>query len=367
MKLIPNVILKKKDKESKVYASSSLLLNLEKLACASHASYMEKFQSFPNVAKDFNNLSLFYKLDNIDQAKSYAYKLELINCMYSDKELDYEVVQEFSEKDRKYLAAQEHVRWVKNRLKYGWAYGEFGKDYTRENRDKLKKHQSIIPYELLSQEEKDKDIVVINNMTRFLLEECKDIKVYSFRNNWKPVLRIFGTGHRNIDLTNKEEVSKYKKQIADIIKEYQKSHRVILKTNFAMGSDLLMAETALELGLSIDACLPFSYEKTLEEIKKDAEKNGYRFNAEDESRWRSVIAQTIFYHEIEDGASNPYEAALKYNINKTDVLIALWDGVETKLTDLEGKPINRGGTYHGIKLAKERGMHIHTIPCHRIG
>ena len=367
LEIIPHAIAKKKEKKTQTYASSNKLLALEQIALATHQSYSEQFNNYPAVAEDFAKLPLFYKLDNIDQAKSYAYKLELVNCMYSEKELDYPVVSEFDEKDASYLAAQEHVRWVKNRIRYGWTYGVFGKDYNRANREEVKKHKSIVPYEILSQEEKDKDIVTINNMIKFLNKECDGIKVYSFRDNWKPVLKIFGSGHRTIDLSDIEQVTHYKEEIAKILKEYQKTNRVIVKTCFARGSDLLIAEVALELGISIDACVPYSYEKTLEDIKIDSKRLGYRFNEEDEMHWRNLIAQTIFYHEIDDkNVENPYAEALKYSINQCSVMIVLWDEIETLLTDLEGKPINRGGTYHGIVMAKERGMKVHVIPCKKM-
>ena len=50
-------------------------------------------------------------------------------------------------------------------------------------------------------------------------------------------------------------------------------------------------------------------------------------------------------------------------------MIALWDRKVLPLEDKDGNPINRGGTYHAIKLAKDLGMKegtdIHIIDCFR--
>ena len=62
-------------------------------------------------------------------------------------------------------------------------------------------------------------------------------------------------------------------------------------------------------------------------------------------------------------------AASKYIINKCKKMIVLWDGVQTILEDENGKPVNQGGTYHNICIAKNsRGLReedIHTISCER--
>ena len=115
------------DKEKKTfsYASSNSLMNLCDFAKAIHKSYQKLYGG-----DDFEKLSLEFKLSNIEQAKTYSEKLELINCFYSDKELDYPVVNSFSNSnydevtkktsdDIGFLAREEHVRWVKEKLAYG--------------------------------------------------------------------------------------------------------------------------------------------------------------------------------------------------------------------------------------------------------
>lgn len=48
------------------------------------------------------------------------------------------------------IAENVHEVWARNRTKQGWTYG-------KERNDTLKQHPSIIPYERLSEEEKDYD------------------------------------------------------------------------------------------------------------------------------------------------------------------------------------------------------------------
>lgn len=48
------------------------------------------------------------------------------------------------------LAKNVHEVWAKNRMEQGWAFGE-------ERNDENKKHPCLVPYEELSEEEKDYD------------------------------------------------------------------------------------------------------------------------------------------------------------------------------------------------------------------
>lgn len=360
------VVLEDKEKLLIPNASSGLLLNLEKIAIATHASYMNNFRDYALVCEDFNNLSLFHKLDNIDQAKSFASKLEAIDYFYSEKELDCEVIKEFTNEQTKLLATLEHVRWVKNRVRYGWTYGELNKDYTPENRQEVKKHESIVPYEKLKKGEDIKDLAVIDNMVKFLNQECDVIKVYNFKEAKRPILVITGTGHRNIDLRDSNEYERIKEEIKEKLSEYMKTNRVILKSNFACGGDLLIVEAALELGIRVDGYIPFTYEEYFSNLIEDSKVTCYPFNEEDQHRWRNLIAQCVKFDEITERCENAYEIALRRNLEQSHVLIALWDGNEKPLYDEEGNSINRGGTYHSINYAKQKGLKIHIISCRRL-
>ncbi len=358
----------KKDRKVRVFASSDSFINLCDFAIAIHKSY----QSICG-GPSFEELPLEFKLSNIEQAKSYADKLELINCFYSEKELDFPVVKEFTSRssddlangkrdDLGFLSREEHLRWVKEKLAAGWKYGPpLG---TKADRNKQKINSDIIPYDCLPEAEKEKNKQTIQNMISFLYQYGHGVRIYSYRTGVKPVLDIAGCGHRTISMENET----LKEQIKQILRGYQEQYRVVVRTNFAFGADQLIAQCANELGITIKAAIPFPYEEYIARIKADAKQYHYRFTEADEMNMRHLLAQVISLKEIPDPEFTYLEAS-KYIINKSTKMIALWDGVETLLQDEQGHPINQGGTWHNIFIAKNsRGMKdedIHIIKCER--
>lgn len=87
----------------------------------------------------------------------------------------------------------------------------------------------------------------------------------------------------------------------------------------------------------------------------DAEANNFDFTKKDEVRMLELLSLTSVCHINADKQYTWMEPA-KHMINKCDRMIALWDGVKTKLESSDGQPINRGGTYHCICMAKKRGL-----------
>ncbi len=360
----------KKTQKRPTYASSESFINLCDFAQAIHRSYQNV-----NGGADFSELPLEFRLSNIEQAKSYAYKLELINCFYSDKELDYPVITEFVDKgeptsdhvraDLGFLAREEHLRWVREKLAAGWKYGtEFQGREERAERNARKIHKDILPFDFLPEEEKQKDVLMIKNMIPFLYHYGHGVRIYGYRTGRKPVLDIAGCGHRTIPMNN----ARIRNQIKEILREYQKNYRVVVRTNFAFGADQLIAECANELGITIKAAIPLEYEEYIRSIREDSIKYHYRFSEEDEYRMRHLLAQAVSCKVIPDDKYTYLEAS-KYIINKSKKLIALWDGVQTILEDENGNPVNQGGTYHNIYIAKNsRGLKnedIHIIKCER--
>jgi len=382
-RIITDTAEQKKDKKVNSFASSDKFINLCDFAKAIHKSYTESCQQekIQHLDEAFGELSLEMKISNIEQAKSYAQKLELINCFYSDKDLDYPIVYDFGENrdeetlkkrdDAGFLCREEHVRWVREKLAMGWRYGRSyitrNEDgtlfYDRKKRNELREHMDIVPYEQLSEEERLKDVAVVRHMVEVLREQG-NIRIYRYRYGRKPNLEIAGVGHRNIHT----DLERIKEQVKRILTEYQKNYRVIVRTCYAAGADQLIAECANELGITTKAVLPMEYEEYIEAVHKDAEKVGYRFDDKDELRMRHLLAQTAVCKTVEDARHTWMEAG-KYVIGKCDKLIAIWDGLETKLYSSDGDPINRGGTYHCIHMARQRGLEdgkdIHIISCDR--
>ena len=367
LKIVVKTQEKKKQKKAHLYASDDNFINLCDLAKAIHISYNEHCRSFSGsrIDEDFGKLPLEFKVSNIEQAKSYAAKLELINCFYSGKDLDYSVVEDFGRNvvsdfadNLGFLCREEHVRWVKEKLAMGWKYGTDYEDVNERNAKKI--HKSIVPYELLPKEEQSKDMLMVNNIIDLLKKFHSNIRIYNYRSGRKPILHIAVTGHRYF----KDDPEKLKKQIKNILSDFSKEHRVVVRSCFAYGADQLVAECAAELGIAIKADIPMPYEEYIEDVRKDAEKHGVAFTEKDELRMRHLLAQTVVCRVVSDPV-HTYAEANAYIVKKCDKLIALWDGNELDLEDGRGNPINRGGTYDCIRMAEKREKDIIIVECYR--
>lgn len=355
LKLVTVARTEGKDRQTYHYASEDNFVNLCDFAESIHENYCnhEKEKNADYECTPFADLKLFYKLSNVEQAKSYAYKLELVNCFYSHKELDYPVVSNFRRDnedpydgkvrdDLGFLSREEHIRWVQERLRSGWTYA--GKT-DRDNR----LHSDLVPYDVLLTEERKKDENAINGMIPLLYRHGNCIRIYRYRYGRKPNLEVGGTGHVYIDPANTEF---YKTEIKNILKKFQEQYRVIVRTCFAPGADLLIAECAVELGITIKAILPMAYEEYVQYQKDHIE----GFDAAEELRMRHLLAQTAVCRLPKEDYSDvhPWLAATKDLACKCDKLIVLWDEKEVPLEDENGNPINQGGTYHCMRLAMER-------------
>lgn len=366
-----SAVERRKTKKTNVYASDNSFINLCDFAKAIHISYLEKCREMDaeHINKSFDELSLEFKVSNIEQAKSYAYKLELVNCFYSSKALDYPVVEDFgnlkigSENSDilEFLCREEHVRWVREKLNMGWKYGT---GYDEDKRDLLKVHKCIVPYEELDEKDRKKDEIMINNIIPLLKKFGNNIKIYSYRSGRKPDLEIAGTGHRFFN----GDRAQLKEKIKSVLLKYTETYHVTVRTCYAYGADQLIAECANELGLTTKAVIPARYEEYVKTVRGDCLSCGHEFTADDELNMRHLLAQTVVCKVVPD-PENYYLAASGHLISHCDKLIALWDGKELPLTDGNGKPVNRGGTYDCIRMARGRGLKdgedIHIIDCQR--
>ena len=140
---------------------------------------------------DFKKLSLEYKLSNINQAKAFAKYMNEINCFYTDKPVDFEMLESFSDVDLTKIGVLEHQRWLQEHFDMGWEYGE-PKD--KSERELSRCHVDMIPrlstsdgkvsigqaeknYARLSKEEQDKDTEPMECMLAMLKMFC-GIRIY---------------------------------------------------------------------------------------------------------------------------------------------------------------------------------------------
>lgn len=351
----------KKVKKTSTFASDNNLINLYDFAVAIHASYTNLCSSSKDILnKLFADLPLEFKISNIQMAKSYAEKLEQINCFYSSRDLDYPVVEDFDidefgerTQDVEFLSRAEHVRWSKEKISLGWKYGQKSVDFTSiDDRNAKKLHNCLVPYELLSEEDKAKDILMIRNIIPMLRKVGGNLRVYRYLHGRKPELTVAGVGHIRLG-SNKEDI---KKEVTKILSDLNKRFTLTLRTSYAYGADQIIAECANDLNIPTKAILPMPYDEFLQYVRENAKINGIPYTDEDEMRLRLLLAQTVVYKHIPFGTENPFDKAAEYNIARADKLIAIWDGIELPLCDSNGKPINRGGTYDCICKARARGL-----------
>lgn len=342
---------RKKEKRQKAFASSDKFINLCDFAKAIHNSYNGYMKAMGKETDEFEDLSLEYKVTNLNQAKSYADKLELINCFYSDKELDYPIVNEFTaakddnaqKDDLGFLAREEHLRWVKEKYAAGWTYGK--------NKDAKKKtHPDLIPYDALSKEERDKDELMVKNMIPLLYTYGHGVRIYSYRMGRKDVSHIAAVGHEKIDYGgSKENKERIKNQIKDRLRDFLKEERrVIVVSDFKGEAARLIVECALELNITVKAVLDREYEDYVTAIE---ENNKLTKTEKDKIRKLLAHAVSCKVEKGEDGGTG-LSKSNAYIINKCNKMIALWNGVEVKLKDENGKCINNNCTWHIMSSAK---------------
>ena len=183
------------------YLSSSSFLHIYDFAVALNARYnyqgREDTVSVDKLEADFNALSLEYKLLNINQVRSFARYLNAIDCFYTDKPVDFEMLYAFTAEMTGVFAPMEHVRWVRDHQLAGWQPGnEYETLPVEENdaaarkalREQLRRHKLtmglntsevdiLAHYYTLSPEDQGKDYLPFNSMLK-LLRKFDGLRIY---------------------------------------------------------------------------------------------------------------------------------------------------------------------------------------------
>lgn len=343
-KCTAKALVKEKDKRVYDYFSDSRFISLCKIAETINISYMEDCEQAGvkgYMQEVFDNLTLEYKLSNIAQAKNYVRHLQNINCFFSDRQLDYTPVQEFTEDELDYLSVNEHVRWVSEKVEMGWKYGTEYKD--RVEREQKRIHKDIIPYADLTSDEKKKDYFPINNMVKNL--ESYGIKIYRMDTESKPELALGCTGHRDLGRIKGFDDEAVRGKVRTYLRGLKENNKLKLYCGFADGADLLFAEEALKCGIDVVAVLPCSWKDYI----KEHDDGGVKF--------MQLLGQTKEVI-IKPNKLRKYEDVSKYIVEQCNEMLALWDGAELPLEDENGRKINRGGTYDTINNARISGRKV---------
>ena len=183
------------------WLSSSNFLHIYDFAVALNARYSYQGQedevSVKQLEDDFNTLSLEYKLLNINQVRNFARYLNAIDCFYTDRPVDFDILLEFTPEMTSVFAPMEHARWVRDHQQAGWLpgneYETLPVSGDEENarkalREQLRRHKLTLHddatdaeifahYETLPPEEQGKDYLPFNSMLK-LLRKYDGLRIY---------------------------------------------------------------------------------------------------------------------------------------------------------------------------------------------
>ena len=191
-------------KNKHIFLSNSNFLHLYDFAVALHGRNKETDTPTKELEKQLEALSLEYQLSTLNRAKNFSRYLNAIDCFYTDKPVDFEMVTEFTPEQAAIFAPLEHERWIREHQMMGWVYGKDyenvplpagietdsteAKDYRRTIREQMRCHKLAMDgtvttedirdhYLALSVEDQDKDWKPFNSMLK-LLKKFDGLRIY---------------------------------------------------------------------------------------------------------------------------------------------------------------------------------------------
>jgi len=218
------------------------------------------------------------------------------------------------------IIRSEHNRWVAHHYLKGWSYSD------QKNKDK-KIHDCIIALDQLSEKRKHTvlyDIYSLLYIPNYLTTAKYELKI---------PLKIGVTGHRR--LINHSKISNILKKELEKINLVYDFQEII--SPLAEGADTLVAKALLEINkdIKLSVPIPIQEEKYLEEFISD----------KDRKEFEVLKDKASSIYVVKEGLDdNIYMNVGKEVVNKSDFLIALWDGKEAN---------GVGGTADVIAYAKE--------------
>ena len=192
-----------------IYLSDSSFIHMHDFAVVLNARYAHEGDvdevEISTMEKEFSALSLEYKLSNINQVKSFSRYLNAIHCFYTDRQVDFDMVEAFSPEEIENIAPLEHERWVREHQSMGWSCNDFyehvpvpqdidEKEYRAALREQTRCHAMAMDGELtkenirrhyrdfVPESEKNKDFQPFNCMLR-LIRRFDGLRIYRFAND----------------------------------------------------------------------------------------------------------------------------------------------------------------------------------------
>ena len=189
-----------------IYLSSSSFLHIHDFAAALNARYApigdEDDVDRSVMEKDFSVLSLEYKLSSINQVKSFGRYLHEIHCFYTDRQVDFDMLEAFTPEQILRFAPLEHERWLREHRSMGWRNGDLyervpappgadEKTFRAALREQTRCHRLVMDGELtkeriiahyqeyLSEYEKQKNYQPFNRMLK-LMRKFDGVRIYQY-------------------------------------------------------------------------------------------------------------------------------------------------------------------------------------------
>ena len=160
-------------------------------------------------------------------------------------------------------------------------------------------------------------------------------------------VRVGVTGHRSLD--DVAEVSAAVDRILDGLVATAGGRRVIAVTSLAEGADRVVAERVLARGGGLEVVLPLP----AADYTRDFTTVGSR---DDFERLVGLADDIAVVGPVGSSREDSYLAAGQAVLERCDVLVALWDGEESR---------GRGGTGEIVELARASGRRVVIVPTVR--
>jgi hypothetical protein len=181
------------------------------------------------------------------------------------------------------------------------------------------------------------------------------------------------TGHRDL---RQDDIAELGQKIHEIFREIKRkcpNSPIILLSPLAEGADRLVAKTALELGLSIVAPLPMPIDEYMKDFKDQVSQAEFSEILRKSTRYfeMPLVEGNTLENTAEPGEhrDRQYSQIGAYIAKHSQILIALWDGIESKKTGgtasivgfkLKGIPEPYAKTHH-LLIQVESGPVYHIV------
>ena len=198
-------------RNKQVYLSHSSFLHIHDFAVAlNFRNALEENEDENDVErsimeKDFSALSLEYKLSHINHVKAFSRYLNEIHCFYTDRQVDFDMLEAFTQEQIQRIAPLEYERWLREHQSMGWRRGDLYErvpvprdanemSYRAALREQMRCHKLVIDGELtkeqiishyqghLSEYETQKNRLSFNNMLK-LMRKFDGVRIYQYESH----------------------------------------------------------------------------------------------------------------------------------------------------------------------------------------